>query len=165
MSSSSASVRPANRDRPSRMNRHLSPMLFPGTRLVVAIAPGLTIGFVLPSRLHSMPATELNGKPVLLTPTWAQEAVGAQEKSQRRPAKSQVLMDLGSARSFARRLTFCFTTRRKPQRVWSEIDWVLKRRVTQGYGKGRHNVCNLMLVGVEHQSASPCSRIIRRTSK
>ena len=33
----------------------------PGTRLVVAIAPAFTIGFVRPSGLRSIPASELNG--------------------------------------------------------------------------------------------------------
>ena len=35
----------------------------PGTRLVVAIAPGLTIGLVRPSALCSIAASELNGLP------------------------------------------------------------------------------------------------------
>src|SRR5215475_10495245 len=76
VSSSSDSFRPANRDRPSWMNRHFSSAFSPGTRLVVAIAPALTIGFVLPSRLHSMPANELNGRPVLLTPSLSRAASG-----------------------------------------------------------------------------------------
>ena len=40
----------------------------PGARLVVAIAPALTIGFIVRSALSSTAITELNGKPVLFTP-------------------------------------------------------------------------------------------------
>src|SRR5262245_3815203 len=58
------------------MNRHLSSALLPGTRLVAAIAPAFTIGFVLPSRLRSMAAKELNGRPVLLTPSLSLAASG-----------------------------------------------------------------------------------------
>ena len=43
----------------------------PGTRLVVAIAPALTIGLVRPSALRSMAASELNGSPVALAPSFA----------------------------------------------------------------------------------------------
>ncbi len=43
----------------------------PGTRLVVAIAPGFTIGFVRPSSLRSIAETALNGRPVASTPTSA----------------------------------------------------------------------------------------------
>ena len=45
------------------MNFHLASAVAPGTRLVVAIAPALTIGFVRPSALRSIAASELNGKP------------------------------------------------------------------------------------------------------
>ena len=62
------SGRPANCERPSRMNVHLSSRVEPGARLVVAIAPEFTIGFVRPSSLRSTAARELNGKPVALTP-------------------------------------------------------------------------------------------------
>jgi hypothetical protein len=40
----------------------------PGARLVAAIAPELTIGFVRPSSLRSTAASEWNGRPVALTP-------------------------------------------------------------------------------------------------
>ena len=68
-SASSASRRPANRERPSWMNRHWSSAVAPGARLVAAIAPAFTIGFVLPSPLASTAANELNGSPVLFTPS------------------------------------------------------------------------------------------------
>jgi hypothetical protein len=45
-----------------------------GARLVVAIAPELTIGFVRPSGLRSTASIELNGRPVLLTPTRSRTA-------------------------------------------------------------------------------------------
>ena len=67
-SSSSASSRPANRERPSRRRSHRSAAVRPGIRLVVAIAPALTIGLVRPSALCSTAATELNGRPVAFTP-------------------------------------------------------------------------------------------------
>ncbi len=40
----------------------------PGTRLVVAMAPELTIGLVRPSGLRSTAATELKAMPVALAP-------------------------------------------------------------------------------------------------
>ena len=40
----------------------------PGTRLVVAIAPEFTIGFVRPSAPRSMPSSELKASPVAFTP-------------------------------------------------------------------------------------------------
>ena len=42
----------------------MSSAVAPGTRLVVAIAPAFTIGFVRPSSLRSTAASELNGSPV-----------------------------------------------------------------------------------------------------
>ena len=78
-SSSSESARPANRDTPSRMNRHFSSTLAPGTRLVVAIAPEFTIGFVRPSSLCSIAVSELNGRPVPLTPTRSRSSSGAED--------------------------------------------------------------------------------------
>ncbi len=51
------------------MISHFSPAVAPGTRLVVAMAPGFTIGFVRPSALRSTAASELNGRPVALTPS------------------------------------------------------------------------------------------------
>src|SRR5215218_10311246 len=69
MSSSIDSGRPAKRDKPSWRNRHFASVSAPGVMLVVAIAPGLTIGLVLPSGLSSIAATELNFRPVALSPT------------------------------------------------------------------------------------------------
>ena len=65
--------RPAKRDRPSRMNSHRSSLVAPGTRLVVAMAPALTIGFIVRSSFNSMAITELKASPVALTPSsrWA----------------------------------------------------------------------------------------------
>jgi hypothetical protein len=60
--------RPANRDRPSWMKRHFASAVAPGARLVVAMAPALTIGFIVRSALSSTAITELNGSPVALTP-------------------------------------------------------------------------------------------------
>src|SRR5271167_2991297 len=51
------------------MNAHFSSGVEPGTRLVAAIAPGFTIGFVRPSSLRSTAARALNGRPVALTPS------------------------------------------------------------------------------------------------
>ena len=51
------------------MNRHFASTVSPGVRLVVAIAPAFTSGFVLPSALRSTAAYELNGSPVALTPS------------------------------------------------------------------------------------------------
>lgn len=61
-------MRPAKRDRPSRTNVHFAARVRPGTRLVVAIAPEFTIGFVRPSAFRSIPSRELNASPVALTP-------------------------------------------------------------------------------------------------
>jgi hypothetical protein len=51
------------------MNLHRSVLVVPGTRLVVAIAPELTIGFVRPSGPCSIAVSELNGRPVAFTPS------------------------------------------------------------------------------------------------
>ncbi len=48
---------------------HFSSDVAPGTRLVVAIAPELTIGFVRRSAFNSIAMTELNGSPVAFTPS------------------------------------------------------------------------------------------------
>ncbi len=48
----------------------------PGIRLVVAIAPEFTIGFVRPSPLRSTASSELNGRPVLFTPSFSRAASG-----------------------------------------------------------------------------------------
>ena len=69
ISSAIESERPANRDSPSCRNRHLASVVAPGVMLVVAIAPGLTIGFVLPSGWSSMAESALNRRPVALAPT------------------------------------------------------------------------------------------------
>lgn len=45
-------------------------------RLVVASAPALTIGFVSRPAFSSMAITELNGSPVLFTPSFAQASSG-----------------------------------------------------------------------------------------
>ena len=52
------------------MNFHLASRFSPGTRLVVAMAPELTIGFDRPSGLRSMPASELKAIPVAFTPSF-----------------------------------------------------------------------------------------------
>ena len=64
------SSRPAKRDSPSRIRSHFSSAVAPGTRLVVAIAPALTNGFIVRSPFSSTAISELKGKPVLLTPSW-----------------------------------------------------------------------------------------------
>src|SRR5215212_2464910 len=69
ISSSISSSRPANRDKPSWMKPHFCSVVSPGAMLVVAIAPKLTIGLVLPSGRSSIAATELNFLPVALRPT------------------------------------------------------------------------------------------------
>ena len=51
------------------MNSHLASLVAPGTRLVVAIAPALTIGFMVRSLFNSMAMTELKASPVAFTPS------------------------------------------------------------------------------------------------
>ena len=70
-SSLSASLRPANSQSPSWMNFHLLGMLDLGTKLVVAIAPELTVGLVRASVFHSIPSTELKARPVALSPSFS----------------------------------------------------------------------------------------------
>jgi hypothetical protein len=53
------------------MNRHLAAAVSPGTRLVVAMAPALTMGFMVRSALSSIAMTELNGRPVAFTPIFS----------------------------------------------------------------------------------------------
>ena len=64
------SVRPAKRESPSRIRSNFCSAVVPGTRLVVAIAPALTSGFIVRSSFSSTAISELNGKPVLFTPRW-----------------------------------------------------------------------------------------------
>ena len=52
------------------MNCHLASAVVPGARLAAAIAPAFTIGFVVPSLVRSIATSELNGKPVLFTPSF-----------------------------------------------------------------------------------------------
>ena len=69
-SSSIVNRRPANRDIAATMLSNFSSAVVPGTRLVVAMAPALTNGFIVRSALSSMAITELKGRPVLLTPSF-----------------------------------------------------------------------------------------------
>ena len=61
------------------MKRHLAWNEVPGTRLVVAMAPAFTMGFVLPSALRSMAASELNGSPVAFTPSFSRAFSGPKD--------------------------------------------------------------------------------------
>jgi len=58
------------------MKFHLWAAVDQGTRLVVAMVPAFTIGFVRPSGLRSTPASELNGNPVAFAPSFARAASG-----------------------------------------------------------------------------------------
>ena len=53
------------------MKAHLAAAESPGARLVAAIAPAFTIGLERPSPLRSTASTELNGRPVLFTPSFS----------------------------------------------------------------------------------------------
>jgi len=57
------------------MKCHRSSALTPGARLVVAMAPALTIGLVRPPP-RSMAASELNGNPVAFAPSLARASSG-----------------------------------------------------------------------------------------
>jgi hypothetical protein len=63
-SSSITNRRPANRDIAATMLSNFSSAAVPGTRLVVAMAPALTKGFIVRSALSSIAITELNGRPL-----------------------------------------------------------------------------------------------------
>ena len=68
------SRRAGGRRRPTGLRgstAHFASAVSPGTRLVVAIAPALTIGLVRPSPLRSTAASELKGRPVALAPSFA----------------------------------------------------------------------------------------------
>ena len=58
--------------------------VLPGSRLVVAIAPEFTIGFVLPSLLRSTAASESNGSPVPSTPTRLAHLLGTERLAHER---------------------------------------------------------------------------------
>ena len=77
-SSLSGSVRPANRDRPSWMNFHLASAVAPGTRLVVAIAPEFTIGFVRPSAPRSIALERVERQPGGVHPDLLADLLGAE---------------------------------------------------------------------------------------
>ncbi len=83
-SSFTASGRPAKRDSPSWMNCHRASGVAPGTRLVVAMAPEFTMGFVRPSGLCSTAASELKGSPVALTPSLSRTSSRAQRLAHQR---------------------------------------------------------------------------------
>ena len=68
-SSPSARSWPANAPSPAASAPQRSPSVVPGSRPAVAIAPGLTIGFVRPSGARSTASMALNGRPVALAPT------------------------------------------------------------------------------------------------
>ena len=70
------SSRPANADRPRTRNCHLASAVPPGSRLVAAIAPGFTMGFVTPSLPRSTAASELNGSPVAFAPIFLRACSG-----------------------------------------------------------------------------------------
>jgi hypothetical protein len=63
------SWRPANLDSRPRIDSHFSSDVAPGARLVVAIAPAFTSGFIVRAALSSTAISELKGKPVLFTPS------------------------------------------------------------------------------------------------
>jgi hypothetical protein len=77
------SVRPEKRESASRMSSHLASAVEPGTRLVVAIAPGLTIEFVLPSSPCSTAFSESKGRPVLFTPSLSRACSGPSDSHTR----------------------------------------------------------------------------------
>ena len=64
------SSRPAKRDSPCRTRSNFCSAVSPGTRLVVAIAPAFTSGFIVRSSFSSTAISELNGNPVEFTPSW-----------------------------------------------------------------------------------------------
>ncbi len=66
------------------MNLHLASASAPGTRLVVAIAPAFTIGFVRPSSRCSIAASELNGSPVPFTPSFVARCFRAEHVADQR---------------------------------------------------------------------------------
>ncbi len=61
--------RPANAESPARTESHFSSAVSPDMRLVVAMAPALTSGFMVRAGLSSTAISESNGKPVPLTPS------------------------------------------------------------------------------------------------
>ncbi len=87
-SSSIASRRPANRERACTTDSNFSSALSPGTRLAVARAPALTIGFMVRSALSSMAMTESKGSPVLLTPSLRRASSGPSASQTRAKTKS-----------------------------------------------------------------------------
>ncbi len=75
-SSSTVSLRPAKASWMARMRAHFSSAVLPSTRLVVAMAPGFTKGFISFPRICSMATMELNTWPVASTPILSSTACG-----------------------------------------------------------------------------------------
>ncbi len=73
-SSSTESFRPAKASWMDRIRAHFSSPVFPSTRLVVAMAPGFTKGFISFPRICSMATMELNTCPVASTPIFSSTA-------------------------------------------------------------------------------------------
>ncbi len=86
--SSIRSGRPANADSAVTTRSNFSSAVPPGTRLVVASAPALTIGFMVRSSLSSTPITESKGNPVLLTPSLRRASAGPSTSQTRAKTKS-----------------------------------------------------------------------------
>ena len=63
----------------------------------MAIAPGLTIGFVRPSGLCSIAASELNGRPVAFTPSVSRARSGPSASQTRAKTNGlEMLMSVNS---------------------------------------------------------------------
>ena len=77
-------LRPAKRESPAWMNVHSRRATRPATRLVVAIAPGLTIGFVRPSALRSTAATRVERQAGGVDADACPRLLGAERLSQTR---------------------------------------------------------------------------------
>ena len=66
------------------MNCHFSWAVLPGTRLVETMAPAFTIGLESPAALRSTAMTELNGSPVLFTPSFSRASTSSMASTHRR---------------------------------------------------------------------------------
>ena len=88
--------RPANRGQAGADGSHFSSSRGARRRLVVAIAPALTSGFIVRAALSSTAISESNGKPVLLTP---RRCRAASYPSGRRPGRTRTAWTRSGSRS------------------------------------------------------------------
>jgi hypothetical protein len=117
----------------------------PGTRLVVARAPALTIGFMVRSSLSSMPMTESKGNPVLLTPSLRRASAGPSVLQTRAKTKSLEMLWMVNS---------CSASPTMKSRPWTPAT-ATPEGLGRGFGEGGDVVGHAPLVDVAKAVVAP----------